>query len=98
MFVLGLTVLLTSCTTNTFAYKHSRGYGIEVAKRQDAPTAPDTASDCTWFETVVDSSVDCQYLEESYELTHKQFVDYVSITIQLFPRILIGVKEPECLG
>jgi hypothetical protein len=82
MFGSRIVVLLISCTAGTFAHiKYSRGYGLEVAKRQDAPIAPGTASDCSWFEIAIDSSVDCQYLEESYELTHEQFLDYVSITI-----------------
>jgi hypothetical protein len=51
----------------------------KVSKRQDGPTAPDIDSDCTYWDTVYDSSVNCQYLEDYWGLTHAQFLEYVSL-------------------
>ncbi|KAF3031360.1 hypothetical protein E8E11_000246 [Didymella keratinophila] len=45
-------------------------------KRQDGPVAPDTASDCTYFDTVLDSSMTCAYIEDYWGISHEQFLDY----------------------
>ena len=47
-------------------------------RRQDGPVDDGTVADCTWYDTAVDSSYDCAYFEESWSMTHAQFVAYVS--------------------
>ncbi|OBS25924.1 hypothetical protein FPOA_06457 [Fusarium poae] len=45
-------------------------------RRQNGPTDPGIASDCTYWELVGDDSQDCSYLEDLWELDHEIFVDY----------------------
>jgi hypothetical protein len=47
-------------------------------KRQDGTVDPDIASDCTYYDTAQDSSMNCAYFEDYWGLTHEQFLDYVS--------------------
>ena len=55
-----------------------RDHWSRVSKRQDGPTAPDSAPDCTFWDTMLDSSMDCKYFEDGWGMTHEQFLDYVS--------------------
>jgi hypothetical protein len=49
-----------------------------MSKRQDGPTVPDTASDCWFWDTMLDKSMHCKYFEDVWGLTHEQFLDYAS--------------------
>jgi hypothetical protein len=56
----------------------SREPGRTRVRRQQGPVDPGTAPDCTYWETALDSSFTCSYFEESYGMTHADFVDWVS--------------------
>ncbi|KZL80954.1 hypothetical protein CI238_10906 [Colletotrichum incanum] len=46
-------------------------------RRQDGPVDPNTAVDCTWYyDTAYDSSFDCQYFVDSWDLQRAGFIDY----------------------
>ncbi|KAH6871828.1 hypothetical protein B0T10DRAFT_533428 [Thelonectria olida] len=45
-------------------------------RRQNGPTDPGIPSDCTWWDTAVDKSFDCDFFESDWGLTHRQFVEY----------------------
>jgi hypothetical protein len=57
--------------------KSPRSPRTSLNKRQDGPVAPDTASDCTYFDTALDSSMTCAYIEDYWGISHEQFLDYV---------------------
>jgi hypothetical protein len=74
-----VTLLTTLSAANAvLGAEHANDHWSKVSKRQDGPTAPDTASDCTYWDTAYDSSMTCQYFEDGWSLTHAQFLDYVS--------------------
>ncbi|KAL6401419.1 hypothetical protein AUP68_15289 [Ilyonectria robusta] len=50
--------------------------GLRIAQ-QNGPTDPGISSDCTWRDVAVDKSFDCELFESDWDLTHKQFVEYV---------------------
>lgn len=52
-------------------------------KRQSGPVDPGTASDCTYFDTALDSTYTCAYFEESWGLSHADFVDWVGSSTSL---------------
>jgi hypothetical protein len=58
--------------------EHVRDHCLRVSKRQDGPTAPDNAPDCTFWNAMLDFSMDCKYFEEGWGMTHEQFLDYMS--------------------
>jgi hypothetical protein len=58
--------------------EHVSDHWSRVSKRQDGPTAPDSAPDCTFWDTMLDSSMDCKYFEDGWGMTHEQFLNYVS--------------------
>ncbi|RYO86656.1 hypothetical protein DL764_008976 [Monosporascus ibericus] len=45
-----------------------------AVRRQDGPVDPGTAPDCTFFDTAYDKSYNCQYFEESWGISHADFV------------------------
>ncbi|RYP17573.1 hypothetical protein DL765_004428 [Monosporascus sp. GIB2] len=47
-----------------------------AVRRQDGPIDPGTAPDCTCYDTAYDESMDCQYFEDSWSLSHADFVNY----------------------
>ncbi|GKU22647.1 unnamed protein product [Fusarium langsethiae] len=51
----------------------SRGWRI---RRDDDIIDPGQPSDCTWWEVKIEDYQDCAYLEESWHLTHSEFVEY----------------------
>lgn len=68
--VLGVSLLAVSVTAVPNAGRST--------KRQSGPVDPGTASDCTYFETALDSTYTCAYYEDSWGLSHADFVDWVS--------------------
>jgi hypothetical protein len=48
-----------------------------IGRRQDGPVAPDTASDCTYYDTAVTGYDTCETFLDSWGLTFEQFFDYV---------------------
>jgi hypothetical protein len=74
-----VTLLTTLDAANAVpAAKHVSDHWVRMSKRQDGPTAPDTASDCLYWDTMFDSSMECKYFEDGWGITHEQFLDYVS--------------------
>ncbi|RYO96244.1 hypothetical protein DL763_003318 [Monosporascus cannonballus] len=49
---------------------------LKFQSRQDGPIDPGTAPDCTYYDTAYDESMDCQYFEDSWSLSHADFVNY----------------------
>lgn len=49
----------------------------QLTRRQDGPVDPSTASDCTWYDTAVDKSYDCEYFADQWGITRDDFVSYV---------------------
>ncbi|GAB1211881.1 hypothetical protein ATERTT37_001005 [Aspergillus terreus] len=45
-------------------------------RRQDGPLDPGTASDCTYYDTALDSIYTCEYFEFNWGLSHEDFVSY----------------------
>ncbi|KAF9871211.1 hypothetical protein CkaCkLH20_11380 [Colletotrichum karsti] len=43
---------------------------------QDGPVAPGTATDCTFYDTAYDNTYTCSVFEDSWGLSHADFVDY----------------------
>ncbi|CAD6446761.1 ebb40fb2-5fe2-4202-a0f0-7e45d98b00a8 [Sclerotinia trifoliorum] len=62
-----LLIKATFAITNPKLNKHPR---------QDGPVDPGTATDCTYYDTAYDSSYTCAYFEESWGLTHADFIDW----------------------
>jgi hypothetical protein len=78
-----VTLLTTLGAANVvLSAEHVNDHWSQIGKRQDGPTAPDTASDCSFWDTMYDSSMDCKYFEDGWGLTHEQFLDYVSHLIR----------------
>jgi hypothetical protein len=48
-----------------------------VSPRQDSPVAPDTASDCTYYDTAPSVYDTCEIFQDSWGLTFEQFFNYV---------------------
>ncbi|EDN97659.1 hypothetical protein SS1G_12513 [Sclerotinia sclerotiorum 1980 UF-70] len=57
----------------TFAIANPK---LNKHRRQDGPVDPGTATDCTYYDTAYDSSYTCAYFEESWGLTHADFIDW----------------------
>ncbi|KAF7553492.1 hypothetical protein G7Z17_g3622 [Cylindrodendrum hubeiense] len=45
-------------------------------RRQNGSVNPEVPSDCTWWDTAIDKSHDCDFLESDWDITHKQLVEY----------------------
>lgn len=54
------------------------GDHVEIFQRQDGLVAPGTASDCTFFESVHESTQNCEHWETLWSISHTDFVDWVS--------------------
>jgi hypothetical protein len=46
--------------------QHVDDHWLRMSKRQDGPTAPDTASDCTYWDSMFNGSMDCKYYEDRW--------------------------------
>ena len=46
--------------------------------RQDGPVDPGIPSDCTYFDTATAANNNCKYFEDTWALSHADFVSYVS--------------------
>ena len=55
-----------------------------IQKRQTGPVSPDTASDCTYWDTALEGFNTCVDFQSAWEITFDNFFDYVS-----FPRPLL---------
>lgn len=64
-------------TRGLFAIGVSVSQGRRV-RRQEGPTDPGIASDCTYWVTATEEHHDCSFFETFWDLEHEQFVDYVS--------------------
>jgi len=49
-----------------------------IGRRQDGPVAPDTASDCSYYDTARTGFSTCAAFQSDWGLTFDQFFDYVS--------------------
>ncbi|CAA9966826.1 hypothetical protein PTMSG1_10185 [Pyrenophora teres f. maculata] len=47
-----------------------------IGPRQNGPVAPDTASDCTYYDTASNGWDTCEIFQDSWGLTFEQFFDY----------------------
>jgi hypothetical protein len=54
-------------------------------RRQDGPVDPGTASDCTYYDTALDSTYTCEYFEFNWGLSHEDFVSYVNLPLRTNP-------------
>ncbi|KAH4183220.1 hypothetical protein HBI16_217600 [Parastagonospora nodorum] len=74
--VLGAISLTSSTAYASSSTETTHGHRRSLSRRQDGPIAPDTATDCTYYEMARDSSMNCGFFEQDWGLTHEQFVDY----------------------
>jgi hypothetical protein len=72
IFALGF----ASASPSGFKRDQAQRHGQQHVTRQTGTVPPDTASDCTFYDTAVDSTYTCAYFEENWGLTHAEFVDY----------------------
>ncbi|KAI5455804.1 hypothetical protein BGZ63DRAFT_338976, partial [Mariannaea sp. PMI_226] len=47
-----------------------------LSKRQDGPTDPGIAKDCTFWDTALDSSYNCDYFEKTWSISRVDFVSW----------------------
>ncbi|KAL8365067.1 hypothetical protein RB595_004061 [Gaeumannomyces hyphopodioides] len=63
--------LIVAGTAALAATRRARAF-----RRQDGPVDPGTAPDCTYWETALDGSYDCRYYEDSWDISHADFLDW----------------------
>ncbi|KAF2012853.1 carbohydrate-binding module family 50 protein [Aaosphaeria arxii CBS 175.79] len=71
MVVLRFTVVWLLAVTST-----ARSLKRSNSRRQEGPVDPDTAKDCTYYDTALDSSFTCKFFEDNWIISHEDFVDW----------------------
>ncbi|KXX76783.1 hypothetical protein MMYC01_209123 [Madurella mycetomatis] len=77
-------VLIAAAAASRDGFKRGRRQGSEDGR--EGPIEPDTASDCTYFDTVHTPSDNCTYFEQWWGISHEDFIKWN-------PSV-----EPDCSG
>lgn len=69
-------LLIAAAAASRDGRKTVRRQGSEDGR--EGPIEPDTASDCTYFDTAHSPSDNCTHFEEWWAISHEDFVKWVS--------------------
>ena len=71
-------LLIAAVAASRDGHKRTRRQGSD--DNREGPVEPDTASDCTYFDTARSASDNCAHFEAWWGTSHEDFVKWVCIT------------------